>query len=77
MKKYYISEAVIHIDESLKERQYHILNDHMRMQDGVISAGCNNASSHLMIIRYNPEHTNPVQFIRMVERHGYHAERVS
>ena len=72
-----VMDAVIHIDELVKQKQYNVLADHMRMQEGVISSGYNYATPHLMIVTYNPELTNPVKFINMVERHGYHAKRVS
>lgn len=71
-----IADAVIHIDESLKEKQLDILNDHMRMQDGIISVGYSNDNPHLMIVEYNPACADPVNFIHMVERHGFHAERI-
>jgi len=74
--KTHIADTVIHIVESLGEKQYDVLNTHMRMQDGVISVGHNSDTPHLMLVEYNPEHTNPVKFIRMVQRHGYHAERI-
>ena len=72
----HIADAIIHIDETLDKWQRDILDDHMRLNDGVISTGYNNDNPHLMIIEYNPEHTDPVHFIHMVERHGYHAERI-
>ena len=71
-----IADAVLHIDELLEDWQRDVLDDHMRMQDGVIATGYNSEKPHLMIIEYNPDHVNPVNFIHMVERHGYHAERI-
>ena len=71
-----IADAVLHIDEALEKWQRDVLDDHMRLQDGVIALGTNDDRPHMMIVQYNPERTDPVSFIRMVERHGYHAERI-
>lgn len=71
-----LADAVLHIDELLEDWQREVLNDHMCLQQGVITSGCNKDKPHLMIIRYDPDHTNPVNFVHTVERHGYHAVRV-
>jgi len=71
-----IADAILHINESLEQWQRDVLDDHMRMQRGVIAAGHNNDVPHLMIIEYNPDRANPIKFVQMVERHGYHAERI-
>ena len=73
----FIADTVLHIDESLEDWQRSVLQDHMRVQDGVIAAGYNDASPNLMIIEYNPEHGHPVKYINMVKRHGYHAQRIA
>jgi len=72
----YVADAVLHIDEALERWQRDVLDDHMRLQEGVISSGSRDDQPHMMIIEYNPELTEPVNFIHMVERHGYHAERI-
>lgn len=72
----HISDAILHIDEPLEKWQRDILEDHMRLQDGVISTGYNDNDTHLMLIEYNPECGHPTSYLHMVERHGYHAERV-
>ncbi|MDH5473333.1 MAG: ATP-binding protein [Gammaproteobacteria bacterium] len=71
-----IADAILHIDESLENWQRDVLNDHMRLQDGVISSGQNDNNPHLMIVQYDPGCTDPLNFIHMIQRHGYHAARV-
>jgi len=71
-----IADATLHIDESLKPWQQDVLDDHMRKQRGVIAAGHNKDIPHFMMIEYNPDRVDTVKFVRMIERHGYHAERV-
>lgn len=72
-----ITDTVLHIDESLETWQRSILNEHLHLQDGVIGTGYpGDSASHIMVIAYNPERAKPINFIHMVERHGFHAERI-
>ena len=72
-----LSDAILHIDEPLKNWQRDILEKHMRMQQGVISSGHSYKVPSLMIVEYDPDCNDPVSFINMIERHGYHAERTA
>ena len=72
-----MTDVMIRIEEDLDEWQRNILEDHMRMQDGVIGIGYNASDPHIMMVGYQPEQTSAKHFLRMVERHGYHATRVS
>ncbi|MDH5484934.1 MAG: hypothetical protein OEY43_06810 [Gammaproteobacteria bacterium] len=72
-----IADAVLHIDEELEKWQRDVLDDHMRLQRGVLTSGSINDNPHIMFIQYYPEHTEAVNLIRMVNRHGYHAARIS
>ncbi|MCW8956028.1 MAG: hypothetical protein OQL09_04035 [Gammaproteobacteria bacterium] len=71
-----LTDVMIRIDEDLEEWQRNILEDHMRMQQGVIAFGYNSRHPHLIMVGYQPEQTSAKYFLRMVERHGYHAARV-
>ena len=71
-----ICDALLHIDETLENWQYDVLEDHLRIQEGVIATGHSRSSPHLMFIEYDPDSAKPANFLRMVERHGYHAERI-
>ena len=72
-----VTDTILHIDESLEKWQRSILDEHLHLQDGLISTGYKDDASHLMIIAYNPERAHPLNFLHMIERHGYHAERVN
>ncbi len=72
-----VCDAILHIDETLEPWQYEILEKHMRAQQGVISSGHNPGAPHILFIEYNPEKNRVTNFIRMIERHGFHAERVN
>lgn len=72
-----LSDAILHIDESLHSWQREVLEKHMRMQRGVISSGHSDRVPSLMIVEYNPQRNNPMSFIQMIERHGFHAERTA
>ena len=71
-----ISDVMIHIDEDLQEWQRVMLEAHMRAQEGVIALGYHDYSPHLMLLEYDPYISHPMDFLRLVARHGYHAERV-
>lgn len=72
-----IADAILHIDDALEDWQRSVLEDHMRLQEGVISSGCCNNNPHLMIIEYDTSCTSPINFIYTVKRHGYRAERIA
>ena len=72
-----LSDAILHIDEPLHNWQRDILVKHMRMQRGVVSSGHSDKVPSLMIVEYDPECTDSMSFINMIERHGYHAERTA
>ena len=72
----HIADTLLHIDEPLESWQHDVLEQHMRMQNGVIGAGHSNNSPHVMMITYNPRQANAVKFIHLVEREGFHAVRI-
>ena len=71
---YQIADATLHIDETLEAWQQSVLEDHLRLNDGVVGAGHSAKAPHVMIIEYNPDRTCAMKFLNMVKRHGYHAE---
>ena len=71
-----ISDVMLHIDEDLEKWQRDILEGHMRAQEGVIALGYHDDKPHLMLVEYDPYISHPMDFLRVVKRHGYHAERV-
>jgi hypothetical protein len=71
-----MTDVMIHIDETLKDWQQQMLEAHMRAQQGVIALGYHDDKPHLMLIEYDPDSTHPSNFIQLVLRHGFHAERV-
>ena len=77
MMKTQVCDAIIHIDESLENWQYNVLEDHMRVQKGVITTGHNNNASHILFVEYNPNKNNVNNLLKMIKRHGYHAERIN
>jgi len=71
-----ISDVMLHIDEELEKWQRVMLEEHMRAQLGVIALGYHDEVPHLMLVEYDPYISHPLDFLRLVARHGYHAERV-
>ena len=71
-----ISDVMLHIDENLQKWQRTMLEEHMRAQPGVIALGYHDDKPHLMMVGYDPYISHPSDFLRVVARHGFHAERI-
>ena len=71
-----LGDVMIHIDEELDEWQQNLLEEHMRAQEGVIALGYHEDKPHLMLVEYDLYNAHPMDFLRLIWRHGYHAERV-
>lgn len=71
-----IADVTLHINEHLEQWQRNVLTDHLRMQAGVITIGYYDEKPHLMTVGFDRNSAHPINFIRMIERHGYHAQRI-
>lgn len=70
----YITDVVLHVDETLDAQGRHALEDEMRGIDGVISPGFSPRTPHLMIVTYNPDRIPTGMLLQEVQRRGYHAQ---
>ena len=71
-----ISDVMLHIDDHLDKRQRQELENKMREQMGVIALGYHEDRPHLMLVEYDPYISHPMDFLQLVKRHGYSAQRV-
>lgn len=69
-----IADVLLHIDESLSREDLAKLEDHVRLEDGVISASVPAGKTHLMLAAFNPECTSAKKILRRVTEQGVHAE---
>lgn len=71
-----IADFIVHVDESLDSEEMHDLEDVIRFNDGVVSVGANEKTSHLLMILYNSEVVCSSSILDSVKSKGLHAELV-
>ena len=71
-----IADVVVHIDETLATDELNSLVDAIRGVDGVISAGAQDNTPHLVAVLYNPDNVNSKEILDKVKNEGCHAELV-
>jgi hypothetical protein len=69
-----INDVVIHVNETLNPDSQHNLEDQMRDIQGVIAPRFNARRPRLMIVAYDPEHTNTMSVPDAVRSQGCHAQ---
>ena len=71
-----ISDVTLHIDESISHEEREKFRDVLLKMDGVMAADSNDKTPHLMLIEYNPDIIEAVEFVHSAKRRGMHAELV-
>ena len=70
------AEVTLHIDEGTSHEERENLRDTMLTMDGVMTAACHDEKPHLMLIEYNPDVINSIEFVNAAKKHGLHAELI-
>ncbi len=71
-----ISDAMIHINESLSKEALSSLENTMREIDGVVSPRFNTGKEHLLVVAYDAEKTNTAVLLEKARAAGYTAQLV-
>ena len=71
-----MSDVTLHIDESISHDEREKFRDVLLEMDGVMAADCHDKTPHLMLIEYNPDVVDSIEFVRSAKRRGMHAELV-
>ena len=71
-----ISDAMIHINESLSEEARASLENTMRSVEGVISPRFNPGKQHLLMIAFDPKRTSMAILLEKTRAAGYTAQLV-
>jgi len=71
-----IADIIVHVDESLESEEMHNLEDAIRLNDGVVSVGANERTSHLLMVLYNSEVVCSSSILGSIKSKGLHAELV-
>jgi hypothetical protein len=71
-----LADVTLHIDENTSHDERENFRDVLLAMDGVMAADCNDKTSHLMLIEYDPDVINSIEFVNAAKKHGLHAELV-
>lgn len=69
-----ISDIMVHIDETLNDRELANLEQAIRSEQGIVSVGHNN--KHMVVVLYNPEEIRGRDILNRVADQGFHGELV-
>ena len=71
-----LAEVTLHIDEDTSHDKRENFRDVLLAMDGVIAAAYHDEKSHLMLIEYNPDVIQSIEFVNTAKKHGFHAELI-
>jgi len=71
-----LAEVTLHIDETTSHDERESLRDALLAQEGVMAAAYHDEKPHLMLVEYNPDAVNSIEFVNAAKRHGLHAELI-
>jgi hypothetical protein len=72
-----IADLMVHIDEDLTPEQQCKLEDFVRHDRGVVSAGFSLKAQHLMMVAYDADEIHANEILTHIRNQGLHAEVVS
>ena len=71
-----LAEVTLHIDKSTSHDVREKFRDVLLAMDGVLAAACHDAQPHLLLIEYNPDAVNSIEFVNAARQQGLHAELI-
>ncbi|MGO9445896.1 MAG: hypothetical protein ACLPXB_14110 [Thiobacillaceae bacterium] len=71
-----IVDVTVHLDEELPPDEQCKLEDFVRDQDGVVSAGISMIHPHLMMVAYDLERIKAGHILQQIQGRGLHAELI-
>ena len=69
-------DVTLHLDEETTHGQREEFRDTLLALDGVMAAACHDEKPHLMLIEYDPEIVNSIEFVNAAKKSGFHAELI-
>ena len=70
------AEVTLHIDENTSHEERERFRDDLLAMEGVIAAAYHDERPHLMLIEYNPDVINSIEFVNTAKKAGLHAELI-
>ena len=71
-----MADITLHIDENTTHDQREAFRNNLLVMNGVMAADCHDEKPHLMIIGYDPDTINSIEFVSVASKNGLHAELV-
>jgi hypothetical protein len=71
-----LAEVTLHIDEGTSHDEREKFRDVLLAMDGVMAAACHDETPHLMLIEYNSDVINSIEFVNAAKKHSLHAELI-
>jgi hypothetical protein len=71
-----LAEVTLHIDEDTSHDERENFRDVVLAMGGVLAASYHDETPHLMLIEYNPDVLNSIEFVKAAKTHGLHAELI-
>jgi len=71
-----IADVTIHIDESIDPEARVSLENRLLALDGVAAASSHNGTSHLLVVKFDPERLQSHDILHAVIATGLHAELI-
>lgn len=69
-------DVTLHLDEDTTHDQREEFRDTLLALDGVMAAAFHDEKPHLMLIEYDPEIVNSIEFVNAAKKSGFHAELI-
>jgi len=71
-----LAEVTFHIDEDTSHDDREHLRDKLLSIEGVMAAAYHDEKPHLMLIEYNPDAVQSIEFVNAARDRGLHAELI-
>lgn len=69
-------DVTLHLVENTTHDERERFRDTLLALDGVMAAACHDEKPHLMVIEYDPDIINSIEFVNTAKKTGFHAEMI-
>ena len=71
-----LAEVTLHIDEDTSHEERENFRDTLLAMDGVMAAAYHDEKPHLMLIEYDPDVINSIDFVNAAKKRSLHTELI-
>jgi hypothetical protein len=71
-----MAEVTLHLNEDTSHDERELFRDAILGLDGVLAAACHDEKPHLMLIEYDPDTINSMEFVNTAKNKGFHAQLI-